>query len=126
MVNTNGSYRFKADSFFPWLLFFTLISVITLTWWQVDVLKSVESWKVVQSWSTIKYLAVGNSLYFFYVGLAYLVCLSLPVLCASVRQCLADSYYSDTRLQRRPTDFAHRSIGNEQSVPHGKNAGDLC
>jgi hyaluronan synthase len=70
MVNTNGLYRFKADSFFPWLLFFTLISVITLTWWQVDVLKSVESWKVVQSWSTINYLAFGLTLWTF-LTLAY-------------------------------------------------------
>ena len=66
MVNTNGSYRFNADSFFPWLLLFTLISAITLTWWQLDVMKSVESWKVVQSWSTIKYLAVGLTLFTFF------------------------------------------------------------
>ncbi len=59
MLNTNGSYNFKADIFFPWLLLCTLISVITLTWWQVEALNSVESWKLVQSWSTINYLAVG-------------------------------------------------------------------
>ncbi|MDH3357253.1 MAG: hypothetical protein OEM06_07320 [Desulfobacteraceae bacterium] len=58
--------------------------------------------------------------------MAYLVCLSLPVLCASIRQCLADHHYSYTRLQRRPTDSAHRSIGYEQPVSDGKNAGDLC
>ena len=40
-----------------------------------------------------------NPLYFFDIGLAYLVCLSLPVLCAPVRQCFADGHYSDTRLQ---------------------------
>jgi hyaluronan synthase len=70
MVNTNNSYRFKADSFFPWLLFFTLISVITLTWWQVDALKSVESWKLGQTWSAINYLALGLSLWTF-LTLAY-------------------------------------------------------
>jgi len=70
MLNTNGSYRFKADSFFPWLLFFTLISVITLTWWQVDVLKSVKSWKLAQSWSAINYLAFGLTLWTF-LTLAY-------------------------------------------------------
>jgi hyaluronan synthase len=63
MLNTNGSYNFKADIFFPWLLFCTLISIITLTWWQVEALKSVESWKLVQSWSTINYLAVGLTLW---------------------------------------------------------------
>ena len=69
MVNTNGSYRFKADSFFPWLLFFTFISVITLTWWQVEVLKSVESWRL-ETWSAINYLAFGLSLWTFFT-LAY-------------------------------------------------------
>jgi len=125
MVNTNGSYRFKADSFFPWLLLFTLISAITLTWWQVDVLKSVESWKVVQSWSTIKYLAVGLTLFTFFT-LAWRIWFACRYRSYAPLSDSAYGYYSDTRLQRRPTDFAHRSIGDEQSVPHGKNAGDLC
>jgi hyaluronan synthase len=59
MLNKIGSYNFKADVFFPWLMFATLISAITLTWWQVDALKSIESWKFVQSWSMINYLAAG-------------------------------------------------------------------
>ena len=63
MLNTSGSYSFKVDIFFPWLLLCTLISVITLTWWQVEALKSVESWKIMQSWSTINYLAVGLTLW---------------------------------------------------------------
>jgi len=62
MLNTNSSYRFKADIFFPWLLLFTLISVITLTWWQVEALKFLETLKIEQSWPTIKYLAVGLTL----------------------------------------------------------------
>jgi len=41
MLKTNGSYRFKADIFFPWLLLFTLLSVITMTCWQVEVLSGV-------------------------------------------------------------------------------------
>jgi cellulose synthase/poly-beta-1,6-N-acetylglucosamine synthase-like glycosyltransferase len=65
MLNTNGSHHFKVDIFFPWLLLCTLISVITLTWWQVGVLKSVESLKLVQSWSTTNYLAVGLTFWTF-------------------------------------------------------------
>jgi hyaluronan synthase len=59
MLNTNGSYNFKADVFFPWLLFFTFTSAITLTWCQVDTLKSLESLKFLKSWSMINYLAAG-------------------------------------------------------------------
>jgi hyaluronan synthase len=70
MLNTNGSYRFKADNFFPWLLVFTLILVITLTWWQVQVLNSLTSWKLGQNWSAITYLALGLSLFTF-LTLAY-------------------------------------------------------
>jgi hyaluronan synthase len=66
MLNTNGSYSFKADIYFPWLLFFTLISVITLTWFQVDALKYLESLKYLKSWSTINYLAVGLSFWTFF------------------------------------------------------------
>ncbi len=65
MSNTNNSYNFKADIFFPWLLLCTLISVITLTWWQVEARKYVESWNLVQSWPTIHYLAVGLTLWCF-------------------------------------------------------------
>jgi hyaluronan synthase len=70
MLNTNGSYRFKADSFFPWLLVLTLISVITLTWWQAQALSSLTSWKLGQNWSAITYLALGLSLFTF-LTLAY-------------------------------------------------------
>ena len=63
MLKTNGSYRFKADIFFPWLLLCTLISAITMTCWQVEVLTSAQSWKFVQSWSAKNYLAVGLSLW---------------------------------------------------------------
>ena len=63
MLNTNGSYRFKADSFFPWLLLCTLISALALTWWQVDALTSAQDWKLVQSWSAKNYLAVGLTLW---------------------------------------------------------------
>jgi hyaluronan synthase len=59
MLNPNGSYRFKEDIFFPWLLLCTLISALALTGWQVEALKSAQASKVVQSWSTINYLAVG-------------------------------------------------------------------
>jgi hyaluronan synthase len=59
MLNKNGSYNFKADVFFPWLLFFTFTSAITLTWCQVDTLKSLESLKFLKSWSMINYLAAG-------------------------------------------------------------------
>jgi hyaluronan synthase len=65
MFDKNGSYNFKADYFFPWLLLCTLISIITLTFWQVEALKSVASWKLVQSWSTINYLGVGLTLWTF-------------------------------------------------------------
>jgi hyaluronan synthase len=65
MFDKNGSYNFKADYFFPWLLLCTLISIITLTCWQVEDLKSVASWKLVQSWSTINYLGVGLTLWTF-------------------------------------------------------------
>jgi hyaluronan synthase len=70
MLNTNGSYSVKADSFFPWLLFFTLISILIVIWWQVGALKSVESWKFVKSWSAINYLAFGLTLWTFFT-LAY-------------------------------------------------------
>ena len=63
MLKTNGSYRFKADIFFPWLLLCTLISAITMICWQVEVLTSAQSWKFVQSWSAKNYLAVGLSLW---------------------------------------------------------------
>jgi hyaluronan synthase len=65
MFDKNGSYNFKADYFFPWLLLCTLISIITLTCWQVEALKSVASWKLVQSWSAINYLGVGLTLWTF-------------------------------------------------------------
>jgi hyaluronan synthase len=65
MLNTNGSYNFKADIFFPWLLLCTLISLITLTWWQLEALKSFESLKLFQSWSTINYLAAGLTFWTF-------------------------------------------------------------
>lgn len=70
MVNTNVSCRFKADSFFPWLLFFTLISVIILIWRQVEVLKPVEPLKFGEIWSVMNYLAFGLSLWTFFT-LAY-------------------------------------------------------
>jgi len=63
MLNKNSSYHFKADIFFPWLLVFTLISVIALTCWQVKTLKFFETLNIAQSWSTINYLAVGLSLF---------------------------------------------------------------
>jgi hyaluronan synthase len=63
MLKTNGSYRFKADIFFPWLLLFTLISVLIITCWQVEVLTSAQFWKLVPSWSAKNYLAVGLSLW---------------------------------------------------------------
>jgi len=59
MLNTNGSYNFKADIYFPWLLLFTLTSAITVTWCQIGILKSIESWELLQSWSMINYLAGG-------------------------------------------------------------------
>jgi hyaluronan synthase len=70
MFNTNGSYRFKADNFFPWLLGFTLISIISLTWWQVNTLNSSGFWKFGQTWSAISYLAFGLSVFTF-LTLAY-------------------------------------------------------
>jgi hyaluronan synthase len=70
MLNTNGSYRFKADNFFPCLLGFTLISIIILTWWQVTTLNSSEFWKFGQTWSAINYLALGLSVFTF-LTLAY-------------------------------------------------------
>ena len=63
MLNTNGSYRFKADIFFPWLLLFTLISVVALTWWQVEALKIAQAWDFVKSWSTKNYFALGLTLW---------------------------------------------------------------
>ena len=65
MLNTNGSYNFKADIFYPCLLICTLISLITLTWFQVEALKSFESFKLLQSWSTINYLAAGLTFWTF-------------------------------------------------------------
>ena len=63
MLNTKGSYRFKADIYFPWLLVCTVISIITLTCWQVEILTSLPSWRFVPpSWSAKNYLAVGLSL----------------------------------------------------------------
>ena len=70
MLNTNSSYRCKADNFYLWLLCFTLISVIIISWWQVDALKSLVPWKNLQSWSTINYLAYGLTLWTFFT-LAY-------------------------------------------------------
>jgi hyaluronan synthase len=59
MLNKNGSYNFKADVFLPWLLFFTFTSALMLTWSQIGILKSIASWKFLQSWSMINYLAAG-------------------------------------------------------------------
>jgi hyaluronan synthase len=63
MANTNGSYRFKADISFPWLLLFTLTSALALTWWQVETLKIAQAWEFVQSWSARNYFAVGLTLW---------------------------------------------------------------
>ena len=59
MFNTNDSYHFKTDMVFLWLLLGTSILIVTLTWWQVDVLKSSGSWSLFQFWPTTSYLAVG-------------------------------------------------------------------
>jgi len=59
MENKINSYRFKADIFFPWLLLFTLISALALTWWQVEALKIAQAWDFVKSWSTKNYFALG-------------------------------------------------------------------
>lgn len=56
MANSNGSYRDKADIFFPWLLFFSLFSTLALVWWQVDNPKIIHVWRGVESWSTKNYL----------------------------------------------------------------------
>jgi hyaluronan synthase len=65
MTNTNGSYRLKADIFFPWLLLFTLLSALALTWWQVDAQEMIQVWELVESWSTQNYLAAGLTLWAF-------------------------------------------------------------
>ena len=65
MSNTNGSYNFKADIYFPWLLFFTLVSILALTWWQVDAKEFVQVWEFVKDWSTENYLAAGLTLWAF-------------------------------------------------------------
>ena len=63
MLNKYGPYRFNADVFFPWLLFFTLILALALAWWQLETLKIVRAWEFVQSWSTKNYFAVGLTLW---------------------------------------------------------------
>jgi hyaluronan synthase len=65
MENKINSYRFKADVFFPWLLLFTLISALALTWWQVDAQEIIQVWEFVESWSTKNYLAAGLTLWAF-------------------------------------------------------------
>jgi hyaluronan synthase len=65
MLNTKGSYQFKTDIFFPWLLFFTFISAITLTWWQVENHKFIEYWKLVHAWTNTNYLGVGLTIFAF-------------------------------------------------------------
>ncbi len=65
MINTHGSYRFKADVFFPWLLLFTLMSALALTWWQVDAQEIIRVWDFAKSWSTQNYLASGLTLWAF-------------------------------------------------------------
>ena len=63
MENKINSYRFKADIFFPWLLLFTLMSALSLTWWQVEALKIAQAWDFVKSWSTKNYFALGLTLW---------------------------------------------------------------
>ena len=65
MANTYGSHRVKADIFFPFLLIFTLVTTVALTWWQVDAQKMMHVWGVVESWSTKNYLAAGLTLWAF-------------------------------------------------------------
>jgi hyaluronan synthase len=65
MAITNGSYRVKADIFFPWLLLFTLTSALALTWWQVDAQEMIQVWEFVESWSSKNYLAAGLTLWAF-------------------------------------------------------------
>jgi hyaluronan synthase len=65
MAQTFGSYRFKADIFFPWLLLFTLTSALALTWWQVDAQEMIQLWEFLESWSTQNYLAAGLTLWAF-------------------------------------------------------------
>ena len=65
MENKINSYRFKADIFFPWLLFLTLISGVALTWWQADAQEIIQVWEFVESWSTKNYLAAGLTLWAF-------------------------------------------------------------
>jgi hyaluronan synthase len=63
MLNTNGSYNFKADIFFPWLLLFTSILAVTLTWWQVDAPNDLEYWKFLHFESTVHYLSTGCTIW---------------------------------------------------------------
>lgn len=65
MLNINGSYSFKADMYFPWLLLFTLTTILTMTWWQVESKEIMQVWHVVENWSTENYLGAGLTLWAF-------------------------------------------------------------
>ena len=65
MANTNDSYRVKADIFFPWLLFFTFVSILAMTWWRVDNQEIIQVWEFMKSWSKDNYLAAGLTLWAF-------------------------------------------------------------
>jgi hyaluronan synthase len=65
MAIKNGSYRVKADVFFPLLLLFTLTTAVVMTWWQVDAQEIIQIWEYVESWSTESYIASGLTVWAF-------------------------------------------------------------
>ena len=65
MLTKNSSYNFRAGVFFPWLLLFTLISTLALTWWQLDSHEIIQTLKFVKFLSAKNYLAAGLTLWTF-------------------------------------------------------------
>jgi hyaluronan synthase len=65
MENTYGSYRVKADIFFPWLLLFTLATTVALTWWQLGAQEMIQVWEFLEEWTSENYLAAALTLWAF-------------------------------------------------------------
>jgi len=62
-----SSYGFKADRFYPGLLFCALVSAFGLTWWQIDVWMALPTWKWTHLGAARNHLTVGFTVWILFI-----------------------------------------------------------